>query len=204
LIPIGVLFLIWKRWRFVSSLCVSSAVIAIGSVALVGPDQMRLYCTHWLSMSISPPEPTYAQPIARMVNIRGLVASALPHSHATAQLITMVISIALLIWIAYRARSLNSTGQFSLAVCAGVLVSYHLFVYDLSMLVVPLMTALGLMKGQFSTQVAAAFLILLVAVPAFLLGHLLYLMALPPSAFLFALSATLTRRDCTGGVTEVL
>jgi hypothetical protein len=128
LIPIGVLFLIWKRWRFVSSLCVSSAVIAIGSVALVGLDQMRLYCTHLLSMSISPQGPTYAQPVARMVNIRGLVASALPHSHAAAQLIIMIISIAILIWT-YRARSLNSTEQFSLCClhkCAGQLPSFRL------------------------------------------------------------------------------
>jgi glycosyl transferase family 87 len=197
LIPIGVLFLIWKRWRFVLSLCVWSAVLFIVSVALVGPDQMRLYCTHLLSMSISPQELVYAQPIARMVNFRGLVASALPHSHTAAQLITAIISIALLIWTAHRARSLNSTEQFSLAVCASVLVSYHLFVYDLSILVIPMMTALGMMNEKPSTQVAFAFPILLVAVPVFLLGNLLYLMALPICAFLFALSATLTDHCCT-------
>jgi len=198
LIPIGVLFLIWKRWRFVLSLWVWSAVIFLGSVALVGPDQMRLYCAHLLSMSISPQEAVYAQPIERMVNIRGLVASALPHSHAGAQAITVIISIVLLIWTAHRARSLNSTEQFSLAVCASVLVSYHLFLYDLSILVIPMMTALGLMNRKLSTQIAVAFLVLLVAVPAFLLGNSLYLMALPLCAFLFALSARLTDHCRTG------
>jgi hypothetical protein len=192
LIPIGVLFLIWKRWRFSLSLCVWSAVIFIGSVALVGAGQMRLYCTHLLSMSISPQEPAYAQPIARMVNIRGLVASVLPHSHTAAQLITVILSFAILIWTAHRARSLKSTEQFSLAVCASVLVSYHLFIYDLSILVIPLMTALSLTSGKPSRQVAVTFIILLLAVPAFLLGNVLYLMALPLCAFLFALSATLT------------
>ena len=198
LIPIGVLFLIWKRWRFVLSLCGWSALIFIGSVALVGFDQMRLYFTHLLSMSISPQEPLYAQPIARMVNIRGLVASALPHSHFAAQSVTVVISIALLIWTAHRARSLNSIEQFSLAVCASVLVSYHLLVYDLSILVIPMMTALGLMNRKPFTQVGVAFLILLLAAPALLLGKLLYLMAVPLCAFLFALSATLTAHHGTG------
>ena len=196
LIPIGMLFLIWKRWRFVLSLCVWSAVLFIGSVALVGPDQMRLYCTHLLSMSISPQESVYAQPIARMVNIRSLVASALPHSHTAAQLITVILSIVLLIWTAHRARSLNSTEQFSLAVCASVLVSYHLFIYDLSILVIPMMTGLSLMNGKPSTPVAVTFLVLLLAVPAFLLGNVLYLMALPLCAFLFALSDTLTDHHC--------
>lgn len=169
----------------------SSIAVLIGSVVMVGTGQMRLYFTHLLSMSLSQQEAVYAQPTARMVNIRGLVAAAFPSSHSAAQLITLICSVALLIWTFRRARSLTSSEQFALAVCASVLVSYHLFVYDLSILAIPMIISFTLANKKHSIQLGAAVLITLLAAPTLLLAHLLFLMALPLFAFMVAFSVAL-------------
>jgi len=192
LIPIAVLFLLWRRWGFVLGFFVSSIVVLIGSVVMVGTSQMRLYFTHLLSMSVSQQEAVYTQPTARMVNIRGLVASAFPASHSAVQLITLTCSIALLIWTFRRARSLTSSEQFALAVCGSVLVSYHLFVYDLSIVAIPMIMSFTLVDKRHSIQLGAAVLITLLAAPTLLLGNLLFLMALPLFAFMLAFSVALT------------
>jgi hypothetical protein len=194
LLPIAVLFLVWRRWRFVLGFLASSIVVLIGSVIMVGTSQMRLYFTHLVSMSVSHQEAVYSQPTARMVNIRGLVAGAFPASHSAAQLITLICSIALLIWTFRRARCLTSSEQFALAVCASVLVSYHLFVYDLSVLAIPMIIGVTLMNKKPSMRVGITVLIILLAAPTLLLANLLFLMALPLFAFMLAFSVALTDR----------
>jgi len=122
----------------------------------------------------------------RMVNLRALFANTLPGAHAP-QIATLIASGVLLLWVAKRGHSIGRNHQFPLAVAFSVLVSYHLFVYDLTILLIPMMAALGLTEQRDARAAQAAVLIPLLAVPIFLLWHP-FLMAVPLLAFLWIIT----------------
>src|SRR2546425_894435 len=79
------------------------------------------------------------------------------------------LAIALLLWVAKRGRAFGRNHQYALTVAFSVLVSYHLFVYDLTILLIPMMAALGLADQGESRAAKTAVLIPLLAVPVGLL-----------------------------------
>ena len=121
-----------------------------------------------------------------MVSLRALFTNILP-SGQLAQIITLLASIALLVWVASRGRTLGRKHQFALAIAFSVLVSYHLFVYDLAILLIPMVAALELTRDTQSRAAQAAILIPLLTVPVGILWRP-FLLALPLLAFLFAIT----------------
>src|SRR5713101_5667223 len=77
-IPIALLFLAWRRWRFSAGFALSSAAVASVSLWLVGLAQVRVYARSLISMSVSG---TYLDRFRNgiypggMPNLRGLVSS---------------------------------------------------------------------------------------------------------------------------------
>ena len=141
-LPIALMFLLWRRWKFVAGFTAISAMALGLSTWLVGVSQLRTY-GRLLSAVGKTTGHDYLPNVAapnQMPNLRGLIFG-LAHSHLpmhAIQLITAVISAILLIWLA-RQRTIRTTPQAALAaITAATLVSYHLNIHDLSVLFIAL------------------------------------------------------------------
>jgi hypothetical protein len=189
-LPIAGLMFLWRRGRFVAGFVMSAAVLLVLSGWLAGFDQLAVYGSHLLSLStMTRPETGYSisqSQARRMVSLRALLANTLPSTHI-AQAITLLASIALLLWVARLGQVLGRKYQFALAVALSVLVSYHLFVYDLTILLIPMIAALELAKNEGSRTAHAAVLIPLLATPVGILWRP-FLLALPLLAFLYMIA----------------
>lgn len=188
-LPIAGLLFLWRRWRFVAGFVLSAVAVLSVSTWLAGIDQMRIYGLHLVSLSsIAAQESGYSLSHSqsyRMVNLRAFFANILPGSQANA-VVTLIASFALLLFVAGRGRAITLSHKFAIAVAFSALVSYHLFVYDLAILLIPMMAALGLAKTRNSMVAKTAVLIPLLAVPVFLLWRP-FMLALPLLAFLLAI-----------------
>src|SRR5260370_239739 len=146
-LPLALLFLIWRRWRFVGGFALSAAAVFAVSFCLVGTAQMTVYAHSLLSMSVRETAVDQARfninPIM-MPNLRGLISAAFGRfvPLVWTQILTGVASLAALLWIAKRGIRGDSAQQFMLAVSAGALLSYHLIIHDLSILLIPLVVIL--------------------------------------------------------------
>ena len=141
-VPLVVILLCWKRTKVVQSFVVTAAGLAAISVAITGWAGALRYPGYVLHFEEFMERGGIA---LDMPNLRGLIEGwtftrGLPSVHV----ITIVLSICLLLWVIVKGRGrTGSSGQFnlqfSLAMVAAVLASYHAFPYDLSLLVIPLL-----------------------------------------------------------------
>lgn len=146
-LPLAVLFLLWRRWRFVGGFALSAGVVLAGSACLVGTAQLNVYAHSLLSMSVHETLLDQARfninPIM-MPNLRGLISAAARRfvPSVWTQVFTGIASLGVLLWTARRGLRGESTQQFTLAMTAAALLSYHLLLHDLSILLIPLSVTL--------------------------------------------------------------
>ncbi len=182
-IPIAILFLMWRHWRFLRGFALSSVAAGLVSLWLVRLGGARDYARMLLSMSLRLTSEAdmhrYATHPRDMINLRGLVSGIfdgkLPHGYV--QFLVGACSIAVLLAAARQRPSLT------LAITAGSLVSYHFIVHDASILIIPLNAALC-SRSAWTGAVAA---LLLVVSLAAVIPQCGYLAAIPLLA-LFILS----------------
>lgn len=125
---IVVLFLVWRAWRLVAGFCASGAAMFFLSVAVAGFEAQREY-VRLLRRLADPAQ----QPVLGMVNLRGLMMAN--GASAMAVLSASVIVLVLVTWLGRRA----TWGQkMTLAVATACLLSYHTFLHDLSLLILPI------------------------------------------------------------------
>src|SRR6266704_3430542 len=147
-IPIAVLFLVWRRWRFVSGFSLASTLILATSVGLTGISQTRLYLRSLASMSIGGTtlldQARYAQPITHMGNLRALIVGLTSGylSPLRVQALTILLSVFALACLLGFAPYGRGSKALLVATTAGVLVSYHLFIHDMSILALSVAMAL--------------------------------------------------------------
>ncbi len=98
---------------------------------------------------------------------------------------SFLASFVLLLWAVRAGWRLDRKYQFALAVAFSVPVSYHLFVYDLAILLIPIMAALELALTHNSRAAQTAVLVPLLTVPIGLLWHP-FLLAIPLLVFMAA------------------
>lgn len=150
ILPLVLILLCWKRSRVVQSFVVTAALMASISVAITGWAGALRYPWYVLHFEKFMERGGIA---VDMPNLRGLLEgwsfSGFPGSHV----ITIALSIGLLVWVSVKGRSRTHSSQrfhlefdllefdlqFSLAMVAAVLASYHAFPYDLSLLVIPVL-----------------------------------------------------------------
>ncbi len=158
--PVALLFLLWKRWRFVVGIATSSVVAGALSLWMVGVEGTRLYLRSLASMSVGGVSQLerlrYAQPLGKMGNLRALVAEITYHfdlaPHLT-QVIVIVLSLAVLLGVAWAARTVKSSSDLLLlALISAVVASYHLFIHDMSVLALPIVVALNRFIWAEGTQ----------------------------------------------------
>jgi Glycosyltransferase family 87 len=146
-LPIALMFLLWRRWKFVAGFTAISAMAVGLSTWLVGVAQTRAYGHLLLAVGKTTGQ-DYLRNVAtpnQMPNLRGLVFGA-THSHlpmVAIQLITAISSAALFFWLANRRRIGTAPSAALTAITAAVLVSYHLNIHDLSVLFIAIVYVLN-------------------------------------------------------------
>ena len=133
-IPVALLFLLWRRWRFTLGFLLGTALLTALSAAIIGPHNFPSYLhslTHTSALAGTTLQSTVGIGPRRMANLYGLFFTLTPTNHL-AIVLTAIASIALLAWAATRRPS------FPLALIIALLVSYHLYPCDLTILLLPL------------------------------------------------------------------
>jgi hypothetical protein len=141
-IPIALLFLMWRCWRVFGGFAISSLTAALISLGLVGLHGAREYADTLLGMSVRLSSRAdmlrYGTIPMAMLNLRGL-ASALLGGTLSQSGIQFVILACSMVVLAVAARRRSS---LQLAILASSLVSYHLLCHDASILIIPVAAAL--------------------------------------------------------------
>ena len=133
-VPIVFCFLLWRRFKVVIGFSITATAAAALSVAIAG---IRPY-VHTLLGFRADSGLSELVPVSLMPNLRGLV-----HSLGGSDLIVIVASFAVLGVTVYGAAGRDLQHQFTIAVVAATLVSYHGLVHDLSVLFIPLTLLIG-------------------------------------------------------------
>ncbi len=181
-LPIAVLYLAWRRYRVVAGFAAGTAVLAAVSLALVGIAGLQNYAARLQGMGAVTMQDgalalaRYGVHTATEPNLHGMAVFLLGDGAGSA-LLTLLLSAGVLVWSARQAASIGT------AVCAALLLSYHLLPYDLVLLLLPM--ALGAMQllpmdsaGRLPMQrspalwlLAGSMLLLNAPVAAFLMLH---------------------------------
>ena len=188
LIPIGLLFLIWRRWRFVSGLVLSGSSLMGVSIWIVGLPATRALGRTLFVMSTS--LSSYAERMKygtfpdRMPNLRGLIYALGQHVSATQGQVAAVAGICSLLVIALAAKMKPS---FSLAVTVAALLSYHCLMHDATLLIIPvgMVLAWSIPDGNVAATAVALTVFVLPAVIFRFFDGLYFLMALPIFALMW-------------------
>jgi hypothetical protein len=149
-LPVALLFLIWRQWRFVAGFIGAALALALVSLRITGAKVMETYVQSLFAMSqqssSAAAQAKYAMFSAQMPNLYGFLhtiagaASSSGSSSGGASLrtaswslaLTLLLSLLTLLWAALQRPSLP------LALLAGILVSFHLYFYDLTLLLLPM------------------------------------------------------------------
>jgi hypothetical protein len=187
-LPIALLFLIWRQWRFLAGFLCGGFVLALISVRITGIEGLASYGHSLLFMSheasSAAGEARYAMYSAQMPNLYGFFHS-ISRGAPWGLVLTILSSLIVFLWAARQKPSLP------LALLAGILVSYHLYLYELTLLLLPISlvfnentdsSASGREKGSFYASVLLALSSLW---GAFIIFDDHYLVAIPV-AVLFA------------------
>jgi hypothetical protein len=201
-IPIALLFLIWRRWRFSAGFALSAALAGSVSFWLVGFAESEIYVRSLVSMNLAgiPAVNQFRFPIPRgqMANLSGLIFG-LANAHLSEFWMkagTVAASALVLLLVAAIAHGKQRRADALLiAITASTVVSYYLLLHDLSVLLIPVALTLnrcigaeatGDMSGRFAARTSA----LMFIVPASMafIPSRFYLVSLPLLAFLCAIS----------------
>ncbi len=213
-IPIALLFLIWRRWRFSAGFAVVAAAVVSASVGIAGMTQTELYARSLLSLSGSGSASDlvrYGQPDWQMANLRGLIVG-LAGSHlsiAWTRRVVLFVSGVVLFAVAWLTPG-NKDGAepMFIAITASAAVSYHFLFHDLSVVLIPIIFALnhfvtseatGDPAGRFASRTAA--IMFVAPITAAFVPSQFYLVALPLCALLLVLIQR-SRREFTDDMFE--
>ena len=209
-LPIALLLLLWRRWRFSVGFAASAAAVGLMSLSLVGMAGAQTYVRSLIHMSVGLTSGAerfrYGISPAAMPNLRGLIFG-LANTRLSAfwlQAATIILSGATLLAVALLARRKQwGADLFLVAITASAMVSYHLLIHDLSVMLIPIALTLNRFIDAESTgdrvgRVIARMSALMFVAPiciSYIPGHF-YLVSIPLAGFLLAIS---TVRSDDGG-----
>jgi hypothetical protein len=143
-LPVAVLFAIWRCWSVIAGLSLSGAAVAALSVALVGISQVNTYAHSLFAMGIGLSSKAeqfrYGISPSSMPNLRGLAFGLLQDRlpGGWIQIAIVGISGVLLLFAARSGVDKSNSDRLLLAIVTSVLVSYHLLIHDMGVLLVPI------------------------------------------------------------------
>jgi hypothetical protein len=192
-IPIALLFLVWRRWRFSAAFAGATAVLATVSIWIGGAEQSVNYFRSVIQIGVSHGLSSGVPlPVDHMANLHGALSAILGGSSHVLPL-TIATSAAMMIFAASRRPQGAEALLITIPVTA--LVSYYMFIHDMCILLVPIALTLDRFAGAGQTnyrhaRLQAATAALLFVAPAcisLLPANLFWVVSLPLLAFAFAL-----------------
>ena len=207
-VPIVLLFLLWRRWRFVKGFMFSAILVGLLSFITSGWAETVVFVHSMLSVGAGlpavPGEINFPLRINIMANLRGLIygLASLRVPQRWLQVTTLLLSSIVVISVRARGRQQRGGDALVLAITAGVVVSYYLFIHDLSILLIPIVLTLDRFISRNGTgepfgRAAAAISALLFVAPMciFVIPAHFYLVSVLICAFLFVLMKRLPEQS---------
>ncbi|HEV2387824.1 MAG TPA: glycosyltransferase family 87 protein [Candidatus Acidoferrales bacterium] len=177
LLPLAFIFLLRRRWRFLAGFSTAGLTAVAVSIGMVGWRGMMAYGRILLKIGAAAGTWGTIAEAATMPSLRGLVATLFGRWIPGPLLFPAVLvgSVALLCWAAWQFQSAAHPEapsydlEFALATVAALLASYHLFVHELTPLLVAAFPILGYegarrREGLAGNRGATALLLLVVLV----------------------------------------
>jgi hypothetical protein len=199
-IPIAVLFLLWRRWRFSLGFCISTMATAGLSLWVAGVPQLETFARSLISISSTqgPLPLSYRSYAPSMANLHGLIFS-LANAYIPVfwvQAMTVTLSLMVLLWVWTEVpKETDGIDLLSIATAAGVFLSYYLFMHDMSVLLVPIVLSLNHFivaesnGDRYGRLIARAAVLMFVApICMAFLSSKFYLVSLPLLTFLCAVT----------------
>ncbi|MGH9544078.1 MAG: glycosyltransferase family 87 protein [Terriglobales bacterium] len=199
-IPVALLFLLWRRWRFVAGFVLSACLLSLISLGTVGFAQTADYIRSLLSVGTNMAAVhQFPLRVSIMANLRGLFFGLLGARVPAfwIQVLTVAASVSVLLWVALAVPvKQKSSGAFVIAITASLIMSYYLFIHDLSVLLIPIVITLDRFiladpeRPATTLDRAAAWMsaaLLVAPLCIFLMPEHFYLVALPLCAFMVIL-----------------
>lgn len=142
--PLLFVFLLRRRWRVLAGFSIASLAALLASLALVGWGGLIDYSRVLLQVGHTTGSRMNGVNVATMPTLRGAVATLSGQRIPSSAVFFLILvgTLALLGWAAWEFRSMEKPEtpafdlEFSLAVLAALLSSYHLFVHELTPLIV--------------------------------------------------------------------
>jgi hypothetical protein len=197
LIPLALLLLCWKRFRFFAGFSSVAAALALISIVVASPAQIRFYAASLLNIGQGGNGGAhellrYPLPITMMASLHGLINGIFEAPSVQRTLVTILLVVAVTVWVAIAVPSTcPARWMIPIALTTAVLVSYYLFIYDLTLLLLPLAIALNRStapsRGKDRLLSAACILVFLGPACLILWTDYFYLVSLPVFFFLFML-----------------
>jgi Glycosyltransferase family 87 len=133
LLPIVLLFILWRSFKFILGWLLTSAAVLSVSVVITGIGAQAQYAKLLLQMGVV----SYWPLLRRMPNLRGLLLAV-----GVGRVSLFVLSLAIVVAAAVIGIKQNSERRFVLAISTSCLVTYFLFMHDLSLLALPILLAM--------------------------------------------------------------
>ena len=151
MLPLAFVFLLRRRWRVIAGFATASALAVLASAAVVGWEGLANYAKVLVALGRAREGVGKVVDVAAMPSLRGALAAFSGNSIPPELLFSLSVlgSLALLIWAAWEFRSIGKPGspafdlQFSFAAIAALLASYHLFAHELTLLILLAFLILG-------------------------------------------------------------
>jgi hypothetical protein len=207
-LPLGLLFLAWRRWRFSAGFVIIAASMMLLSLWVAGSEQAQAYARSLLSMGTASGslenQFRYPVPVAQMANLHGLIFG-LAHTRMSGFFVqTATISVSALVFVvsAGLARARGRSDDLLIAISVSTVVSYYLLIHDLSVLFLPVTITLNRYLPAEATadkkarRLARAAALMFVAPICFsYVPNHFYVVALPALVFLFVLVNAASREE---------
>ncbi|MGH9586221.1 MAG: glycosyltransferase family 87 protein [Acidobacteriaceae bacterium] len=150
-LPIAMLVAIRQGWRFTSGFLITASGIALLCFGIVGAAGTREYVRLLLAgaavdKSIVAQHVMGLSPSLARTNIAGLLyacAGRFRPSHMAFNVLVAICSLAVFAWCARIIRHVELKAAFAIAILCGLLVSYHLLNYDLTLALLPVALLAG-------------------------------------------------------------
>ena len=162
-LPFVGIFLLWRQWRFVWGFAAASIVPIVISIYIAGSHGTSDYIRFLFQFSQSPSGQFEIEP-SKMPNLRGILYTAFSGLLSAKLLfsVTVIASIALVVWAVRTSRSAPLEIRFALAMLVTLSVSPYLFVYDHAIAGLPLFIVverLASMKNRRASFYRTAYVI---------------------------------------------
>jgi hypothetical protein len=141
-LPIALLFFIWRRWRFSAGFAVSSLVVVLISLVTVGIAGTKMF---WVTLTSLTGHGMHGDILSRvrpmlMPNLRGVIWDLL-HTRVPDLWVNVFVLVASAAVLLAAARA-KMKDRFLLATVVSALVSYHFLIHDFSFLILPIVLVL--------------------------------------------------------------